>query len=142
MREATPEIHFRLPEPADKNFILSSWLKSYRPSCPVVSDETFFREQKSLILRLLEDTNVLLACDPVDPGVIWGYLVASSDGQGFGVAHYVYVKHSLRRFGIARALLAQAGILAGFETSHLTDTGRRILVDHPGLFTFNPWRAR
>jgi hypothetical protein len=142
MQEPTPEIHFRALEPKDVNFLLNSWLKSFRPSCPLVSDEVYFREQKRLVLRLLEDTNVLLACDPVDPGVIWGYLVGASDGQGFGVVHWVYTKHALRKFGIARALLAQAGILAGFEASHLTDIGRRLLVDHPGLFTFNPWRAR
>lgn len=142
MSEATPEIHFRALEPSDVHFVLSSWLKSYRPSCPLVSDEVYFREQKRLILHLLEDTSVVLACDPVDPGVIWGYLVGAAHPDGFGVVHFVYVKHALRRFGIARALLAHAGILAGFEASHLTETGRRILVDHPGLFTFNPWRAR
>jgi len=134
----TPRILFRPAADADANFILNSYLKSARASWPCVTSAVFYREAKARFETLVTrpDAALRIAADPLDANVIWGWALTEPD-----VVHYLYVKHSLRRFGITRALLAQAGVLPGFEASHLTDAAKRVATSHPGLFTYNPWRS-
>ena len=130
------EICFRAMRPDDENFILNSWLKSYRSSVPLVGDVVYFREQKYAIRRILLTAEVHIACDPADESVVWAYVV--SEGN---VVHYAYSKFALRRFGLIRALIERAGLGNHFVCSHLTDAGVKILASHHSSFTFNPWEV-
>jgi hypothetical protein len=130
------EIIYRDATIDDVNFILSSWLKSYRPSAPLVSDEVYFREHKALVMQLIQRSAVHIACDPSYPLSIYGYAVVEQ-----GAVHYVYVKFALRKFGVARALLKRAGVESPFAVSHLSETGLRILRAHPGAFIYNPYKV-
>jgi len=128
------KFEIRNADNGDINFIVNSWLKSYRASCPLVSDLVYFDYQKRLIMKIFETATVTLAIDPDDPAHIFGYIVHEGS-----VIHYCYVKHSLRRFGIARALLAT--IKADhFITTHLSYPARQILGSNPGMFLYNPYK--
>lgn len=84
----------------DKNFILSTWLKSYRQlstSSPVPTGEIYFKWAQDKIKKHLG--SFVVACTD-DSDQIVGYAVFEDD-----VLHYVYVKHSLRGFGVANKLL-------------------------------------
>jgi GNAT superfamily N-acetyltransferase len=94
--------------PDDYNFVLSSWLKSYRNSRfgKGFTNEVYYRSQTDAILGLLSTARVVVACDPTDERHVFGYAVGqeSPDGAQFWL-HYCYVKKFYRRLGIARQLV-------------------------------------
>jgi len=126
------EIDFRRSTAEDTNFILSSWLKSYRSSVPLVSDDIYFEYHKAYVTNLILKSTIIVACDPDYPSSIYGYAVTEPE-----IVHYVYVKHTLRRFGIATALLESH--TKPFVTSHLSQPAAKILAAHPNAFTYNPY---
>jgi hypothetical protein len=136
----------RKPQTADLPFIVNAWLKSFRDSCPAATNETYFAEQKAVVLRLLNECETLLAVDPESPHHILGFV--NWDPRPSGPArlptlHYVYVKFALRRNGLAAALLSEAGLsTVPIYVSHVTRAnGLRIMGNHPGHYIFNPWAA-
>jgi hypothetical protein len=137
--------HFREPTNEDLPFIVNSWLKSARegPTLRGLSSSVYFKEHKKLILTLLnsEDTALVIAADDADPRHILGWAAGAP-----GVLHFVYVKHLLRRQGLARALTRVAcsvacGAAGAAAASHWTPAAARYLADHPGSFEFNPYLA-
>ena len=94
----------------DVNFIFNSWLKSYRDSefAKHIANEIYFAEHHKLVERLLKTNNVSVACDQSDPDHIYGFICAGHT-DGIFTVHYLYVKHTFRRFGIATALLDNLG---------------------------------
>lgn len=124
---------FREVTQSDLPFLVNSHLKSYRASAPLLSDEVFYREQKRLFLSLINEGRTTIACDAEDPQHILAWAVLSHDGTAL---HYVYVKHALRGFGLARELVGDARTV-----THLTSTGIKVLASHPGRFEFNPYLA-
>lgn len=111
----------------DIPFVLSSWLKSYRYSQAArnVVNDIYFSEQvgqKARILEMLSDCRTLVACDEEEGDCIYGWICAESiEGSVPPVVHYVYVKSSYRRRGLARALLKAAGVGgAPFWATHET----------------------
>lgn len=91
---------------ADRSFIISSWLKSYRNADSVthLSNDVYYTGHAKLINDLLATSNVTIACDPSYPTSMFGYIVHDAN-----VAHYLYVKYSLRRHGVATMLYEAAG---------------------------------
>lgn len=139
--------HFREPTNEDLPFIVNSWLKSGREGLLVkpLSNEIYFQEHKRIILALLNapESRVVIAADDACPTHILGWACGARPTQGAcggpdGVLHFVYVKHLLRRQGLARQLVQVA---AGTPrvTSHLTPAAARYLSEHPGAFEFNPY---
>lgn len=120
------EFNTRVMEEGDLNFVLSTWLKSYRVDAkedlvnPVVSripGRTYFKGQEAAIKKILKNASVLVACDKDDPSFITGYFVFESTKL-----HYLYVKGTFRNRGIARKLLDQSGLdlTHPFEFTHHT----------------------
>lgn len=106
------QVAIRLARPSDVNFILNSWLKSYRSSYAVkgVCDTIYYREQKRIIMALVNKPGMALfvASDPDDANEIFGWLCAEQRAASASptlVVHYAYVKQAFRRLGILRALL-------------------------------------
>ena len=125
MNENIP-ITFRPLEPGDYNFVLNSWLESYREyvcgpkrrgddlAPPIngpqrVTAQTYFDSHQRIIAKLSEVRRFVIGCDPEDTNFIIGWICGetySYEGQSLeAVVDYVYVKSSYRRQGVASALL-------------------------------------
>lgn len=94
----------------DQNFIINSWLKSYRDSNfadPITSD-VYFKQHRSLIIDMLSDGVTIVACNPDSTDQIFGWVNAIPSEVGITVFNYVYVKHPYRRLGIGGMLRREA----------------------------------
>lgn len=89
----------------DANFIINSWLKSYRDSefAVAIPNEIYYPHHENMIKHiLLQDTNsVTVLCDPDDEDHIIAYAVYNTK---FPAMFYLYVKHAFRNLGIGRYL--------------------------------------
>lgn len=93
---------------SDHNFILSSWLKSFHGSkfAGSLAADVYWTAYGETIRRLLADPDikVTVACTTDDADQILGYIV-HADSARAPVVHYLYVKQTFRRLGIARQLM-------------------------------------
>jgi GNAT superfamily N-acetyltransferase len=104
----TNHVLLRDRKPNDDNFILSSWAQSYRhnPMYGAMPVDLYFSRYRKFTLSVLERSYAIVACDPSDPDVVFGYCVYRFIGD-IPVVSYVYVKQVFRRFGLASKLLNQ-----------------------------------
>lgn len=116
--------------------VFATLLKSYFHGSPWskhVPRDVFFARHHAVVERLLASSSLRVAHLEDDPAVILGYALVAPP-----TLHYVYVKPSFRRFGIARALLDD---LARFrDYSHYT-FALRDLDPHLTSLHYNPYRA-
>lgn len=125
------KLQIRPALPTDHNFILATWLKSYRElgtSHPVPEKEIYYREHQEKIKYHLESSKCLIATTD-DTDQICGYICFNGD-----TVHYIFIKTVFRRFGIANQLLDAANTLRQF--SHFTKFTP--MFKRRGL-TFNPY---
>lgn len=108
----------------DLPFVFNSWLESYKayPLALGVPKAKYFADQHALITELLRRGECLMAVNPADDTHLLGYVVHEPARR---VVHYVYVKHPLRREGIARHLLS-AIHAEGCTYTHHTPAGAQI----------------
>lgn len=101
----------------DHNFILSTWLKSYRDAnfCKGVPSEIYYKEHGRIVEWLLANHSTLIAVDPEAPNVIWGWVNGTSK-----TLNYVYVKHAFRKMGVAKTLILHANVEQPYLVTHLT----------------------
>lgn len=122
---------------ADHAFVYATWLRSYRQlsdfAKPIEKD-VYFPHQHDRIQRLLERGRLDVAVLDEQDGwhTVIGYCV--TDGL---LLHWVYVKGTWRRMGIARALLASKSLQ---EFTHLTYDFDHLAKKHP-QWKYNPYRA-
>ena len=120
-----------------RNLVFATWLKSYQTSsihAKGIPKDLFFAEHHRLIERIFErDPVVRLAVLPDDHDVVLGWVVGTP-----GIVHYVYVKPSFRRYGIARALLKPFG--DKFTYTHATYVLRDLYPRLDGC-VYNPYEA-
>lgn len=94
--------------PEDEPFVYSSWLKSFRASKTNFGQtgRIYHANQSAKISSILErdTTRAIVACDPEDPEHIFAHIVFEVFHSAI-VIHYIYVKESYRRLGLAHALL-------------------------------------
>jgi len=98
-----------LLRPANKDdisLIFNAWLKSYRSAKAVqdISNEIYYSEHHKVIERILKNYDVIIACNEDDRSQIYGFICAGYTDSVFTL-HYLYVKHTFRNMGIAKALL-------------------------------------
>jgi len=79
-----------------------------------------------ILKKILTNCTLLVACDPEDPDVIWGYVAFD---QVDPVLHFVYVKGAFRRMGIGTRLLNEARLM-------LDDP---VIVSHRTESLFKAW---
>ena len=115
--------------------VFATLLKSYYHGslwAKHVPREVFFARHHAVVERLLAESSLRVAHLADDPAVILGYALVAPP-----TVHYLYVKPSFRRFGIAKALLDD---IARFrEHSHHTFALRDLEGKHS--LTYNPYRA-
>lgn len=107
-------IAFRIGIESDLHFILSSWLKSYNssPDNCIKNNHRYYFYQKSLIASILTRAKTVVICNKDIPEQIYGYCVYEETDNLF-VLHWLYVKYTYRKLGLARSLLSN--ILGGKE---------------------------
>lgn len=100
-----PRWTLRSPEADDIAFICNSFLKSYRSASSVsgVPNTLYYPAMHAIVTHLLTKSNVVIACDPSESTVIFGYAIGEVVKDDL-ILHWVYTKHALRNFGIAKAL--------------------------------------
>lgn len=106
------EVGFRLPVAGDLPFIFDTWVESFRlahAAGPIPMDlyRNLYRE---VIRRTMQYPGVtaIVAFNEQIPTQTIGYIVHGGDERP--VVHYIFVKHWIRRNGLARALLGEAKI--------------------------------
>lgn len=117
MRAFRPDIILRASEGDDESFIYSSWLKAHfdiGANVKAIDRKTFETHHRTIIQELLRRGNVLIACDPEVPTLIYGWIAYELIGHQLCV-HYCYVRGSQRRFGIGRRLYLAARALGHDE---------------------------
>ena len=94
----------------DLPFLYNSWLKSYRLShfAEKVTNTIYFQDHHKLVERILQNSKVLMACNPSDPSQLYVSVVASSLDH-ISVVHFLYVKHTFRNMGVGKTLLDATG---------------------------------
>jgi hypothetical protein len=114
LTKETPEgqlpVHHRSMQETDSNFIYNSWLKSFRNGTMTknVPNAIYFTNHHKIIDKLLRTAKTIVCCNTEDPSIIYGFINYEIVDDQF-VLHYVYVKHTYRKLGIAKNLLAQTG---------------------------------
>lgn len=94
--------------PGDLNFILNSWLVSYREHKEEWPHDFYFKHHEAKIKALFEKPDrFFIACAPDELDFIYGWLCAEAP-----VAHFAFVKRAFRRNGVAKSLVAAAGLPA------------------------------
>lgn len=117
------EIKIRPPDLSDTGLIFNSWLKSYRNSdfAKHQCNAVYFGSYKLIVQQLISRSLVYVACDPKDYTHVYGYIVYEELPKNNLLLHYVYVKHTYRKMGVAQKLL-----------SHIKQTSNPVLVTHWG----------
>ena len=120
------EIKYRLYTPEDRNFVFSSYLRSYRNEIKKGTD-AYYKYQEPFFDMLLRQGVCLIACHPTNENDIFGWVLLSN--QEKPIINYVYTKQIYRNFGIATGLLANFGIHWKediVQTDHSTPASRML----------------
>jgi len=116
----------------DANFILNSWLKSYRhsPLTKSIRGDIYYKHHHDKIIKLLSRSKIACAVSKDEDSQIYGWACFEE-----GVLHYIYTKHSYRGFGIATEILKSLN--GPYEFSHAPMRASNLFIDG----TFNPYRS-
>lgn len=100
------QLAIRTPNSRDIEFITNSWLQSFRDGYFVgsVPNRVYFNQHHKILEKLLPRSICIVACNADDPDHIYGWVCAEVVDQHL-ILHYIYVKDSLRRFGIAKRMI-------------------------------------
>lgn len=99
MRPATPE---------DGRFVADSWIRSYKGAYrnKRVPAEVYWKRQREVVANLVDRSDVWVACDPLNPWTVWGWICAERQANVL-VVHYVYVKNPFRGFKVGSMLVKE-----------------------------------
>ena len=139
-----PPLALRAPTTSDVPFITNSWLESYRDrgwANRHVPNRVYFLYHHRIIEKLWKAPGVtwMVACLPSDTTFILGWLCGEMTNAG-PVLHFVYVKASNRRMGVATHLVEafRDGAPRGFIT-HLTSGWEGLESELPGEYVYCPY---
>ena len=131
----------RVGELEDVPFVYDSWAASYREfGGAMVDDDVYKVEQRARISRILDRAKLITAMGTRQE--ILGWVVYQKDrATGWPVIHYMYVKGYARRGGIGRAMMTQAGWVAGTFcwVTHWQPCVRELRNPSKFGWTYNPY---
>jgi len=87
-----------------------------------------------ILKKILNNCTLLVACDPDDPDVIWGYVAFDRENP---VLHFVYVKGAFRRMGIGTRLMEEAFERCNGCWAQIAD--HPVVVSHRTESLFKAW---
>jgi len=123
----------------DLNFVLNSWLKTFKysgQSVKRVRDSLYYEFYEPLVKRLVAASDVYIACLRDDEDVVVGYL-AIERRDDFDVIHFMAVKQPFQRMGVGHFLLRAAEPRQRTFFTHWTEPCNSLVNKFP--FTFNPF---
>ena len=129
-------IRIRSRQDGDFNFILNSWMKSYKKHSGVRPD-VYFVEHHKLVHHILSRAETLVACSKDDPTQIYGYLVYEPDV--FTIIHFAFVKQTFRHLNVMRELLSKINLTDPVIVTH--DNRHDLKHIQKRLKIFNPYKA-
>jgi hypothetical protein len=137
----TPEIYYRENNIGDRDFIISSYLKSFRTSGENtrMTNDVYFYNFSKIIEKLLDRVKCLIACDIDDSSHIYGYILYEFVDD-IPIVHYIYVKYTYRFMGIAKRLFENS--MLDEETvvvSHINKIYDVLSKKYPKKFRYNPF---
>lgn len=132
----TAHVIIRSAIPADRNFILSTWLKGlYYGNSEVkqMPQELYYQQYADKFLATLNspDVKVSVACLQDDTNTIIGYLVSTGTA-----VHWLYVKKDFRSKGIANLLLKHDNYL-----TYTLSTKAGSAIAKKKKLTYNPFEG-
>lgn len=133
------KIKIRAMRDSDFNFIINSWLKTYKYSGPHVRrmlDSLYYEYYEPKVKELIRRSDIYIACLREDEDVIVGYL-AIEPKETFDVIHFVLVKDLWQRMGIGHHLLCAAAPKLKTYFSHWTSPMQSLVNKYP--FVYNPF---
>jgi hypothetical protein len=114
MNKSNPEqklpVLYRNLQETDKEFLFSSWLKSFRNGTMVrnIPNAVYYANHHKVIENLMRDAKTIICCNADDPSIIYGYICYDYIDSQF-VLHFMYIKQLYRKLGIAQDLLSATG---------------------------------
>lgn len=137
MRIAAP-VKVRQLDAQDEDYILDSFLKSYRHSIDVqsVPNHIYFHSARKLFSRIYMQAEFRVACHKDDESDIFGWLAYTPISTDFTAVWWMNTKINFRRFGIAKLLcepISGTKILYPFRSEHT------VWIRQRALATFNPF---
>lgn len=139
-------IVFRPASPEDFPFICKSWLKTHRESLEVrgIGNTTYYNHFSPLINKLLckRTVNTIVVCSKSDPNQLYGFISYACE-EGVTFIHFIYIKSTYRKLGLAKQLLRILFKEAESETlicTFATPTFFRLREEKPELnLIYNPY---
>lgn len=125
------QVKTRAAKESDANFILSTWLKSYRESdfAKSIPNEIYFSFHQTLINRILtnENTALTILCTPEDEDQILGYIVYNTKAP---IIFFTYIKYTFRRLGFGNMLFSavKADMIKTLNLAEQNEHGERLLI--------------
>lgn len=108
----------------DLPFVIDSWMSSFRSSSFAgdVDAKTYYKHQRQRVISALtaEGSKLLILHAEGSPETIIGWVCHNGP-----VLHYLYVKGSFRKMGLAEVLVNSAGLTQAAEYTHVTRDGAR-----------------
>lgn len=131
-------------EADDVRFIVDAWVREMRRSVfsRHVRNDVFVPGQHDVVHALLGDSSVTMACDRDNPSLLMGCVVWEHGPEP--IIHWLYVKSSYRRLGIARSLLLScyperpARVICSQATQLFDDPAFRPVLERYGV-VYSPY---
>ena len=95
------------PNPDFHNFIINSFLKSYRDSKKELNNQEYYLNYSRIILDFISKFEIKVAVNTDDPDQIYGWLMCDPVSN---CLIYAYVKYPFRRFGIFNELCMKSSL--------------------------------
>lgn len=125
----------------DRNYVMSSWLRSYASKCRDARDYShhsdFCNDYANVVRGLIARSKVLVAGLADAPDVIAGWMCWEGD-----VLHYVVTKPNFRRLGVAKWMLADFKGMAVTYTHRTTDAQRCAIPETWNYRRYRIWPAQ
>ena len=119
----------------DRNFIFSTWLRSFRYHGELVRhvpNDIYYKYHQQVIERIMaRGAQALVIADKNDINTVFGYVIT----EGSTVVHFAYVKKAFRRMGFLRAALDNK---TEWTFTHWTAVCNQLTYKYPNL-QYNPY---
>jgi hypothetical protein len=133
-------IRIRAMKPSDFNFVINSWLKTYKYSGPHVRrmlDSEYYPAYGPVVESLIKRSDVYIAALREDTDVIIGYLALEPHANE-DIIHFALVKDVWQKKGIGKLLLTAANPKRKTYFTHWTSPVQSLVTKYD--FIYHPFK--
>lgn len=123
----------------DFNYIINSWLKTYKYSGPAVRrmrDKEYYEFYEPMVKAMIKRSDVYVASLREDPDVIVGYLAIERKDHS-DIIHFTLIKDRWQKIGVATYLIKAAEPKLSTYFTHWTAPIDSLINKIP--FTYHPF---